>query len=150
MVPEGLAALVVDTNIVFSILQKEGITRKLFFFLGVEFYAPNFLMVEIIKYKEKIVSLSTMNESEFISVVYKVFNKINFVNERLISAENRKKAYEMCKDIDETDTPFVALALELNIPLWSGDKKLVKGLKIKEFNKVLTTSDIKNICGSFS
>ena len=56
----------------------------------------------------------------------------------------------MCKDVDETDTPFVALALELNIPLWSGDKKLVKGLKIKEFNKVLTTSDIKNICGSFS
>jgi len=150
MVPEGLAALVVDTNIVFSILQKEGITRKLFFFLGVEFYTPNFLMVEIIKYKEKIVSLSTMNESEFISVVYKVFNKINFVNETLISAENRKKAYEMCKDIDETDTPFVALALELNIPLWSGDKKLVKGLKIKEFNKVLTTNDIKNICGSFS
>jgi len=150
MVSEGLAALVVNTNIVFSTLQKEGITRKLFFFLEIEFYAPNFLMVEIIKYKEKIVSLSTMNESEFISVVYKVFNKINFVNERLISAENRKKAYEMCKDIDETDTPFVALALELNIPLWSGDKRLVKGLKIKEFNKVLTTNDIKNICGSFS
>ena len=143
MVSEVVTALVVDTNIIFSTLQKEGITRKLFFLLGVEFYAPNFLMVEIIKYKEKIVSLSPMNESEFISVVSKVFNKINFVNETLISVENRKKAYEMCKDIDETDTPFVALALELNIPLWSGDKKLVKGLKIKKFNKVLTTEDIK-------
>ena len=70
-----MTGLVVDTNIVFSTLQKEGMTRKLFFLLGMEFYAPNFLMVEIIKYKEKIVSLSPMNESEFISVVSKVFNK---------------------------------------------------------------------------
>ena len=137
-----MTGLVVDTNIVFSTLQKEGMTRKLFFLLGMEFYAPNFLMVEIIKYKEKIVSLSTMNESEFISVVSKVFNKINFVNETLISAENRRKAYEMCKDIDEEDTPFVALALELDIPLWSGDKKLAKGLKDKKFDKILTNHDL--------
>ena len=142
MVPGGLTGLVVDTNIVFSTLQKEGMTRKLFFLLGMEFYAPNFLMVEIIKYKEKIVSLSPMNESEFISVVSKVFNKINFVNETLISAENRRKAYEMCKDIDEEDTPFVALALELDIPLWSGDKKLAKGLKDKKFDKILTNHDL--------
>jgi len=137
-----LTGLVVDTNIVFSTLQKEGMTRKLFFLLGMEFYAPNFLMVEIIKYKEKIVSLSPMNESEFISVVSKVFNKINFVNETLISAENRRKAYEMCKYIDEEDTPFVALALELDIPLWSGDKKLAKGLKDKKFDKILTNHDL--------
>ena len=137
-----MTGLVVDTNIVFSTLQKEGMTRKLFFLLGMEFYAPNFLMVEIIKYKEKIVSLSPMNESEFISVVSKVFNKINFVNETLISAENRRKAYEMCKDIDEEDTPFVALALELDIPLWSGDKKLAKGLKDKKFDKILTNHDL--------
>jgi len=142
VVPGGLTGLVVDTNIVFSTLQKEGMTRKLFFLLGMEFYAPNFLMVEIIKYKEKIVSLSPMNESEFISVVSKVFNKINFVNETLISAENRRKAYEMCKDIDEEDTPFVALALELDIPLWSGDKKLAKGLKDKKFDKILTNHDL--------
>ena len=87
MVPGGLTGLVVDTNIVFSTLQKEGMTRKLFFL-------------------------------------------------------NRKKAYEMCKDIDEADTPFVALALELDIPLWSGDKKLAKGLKDKKFDKILTNHDL--------
>jgi len=58
VVPEGLTGLVVDTNIVFSTLQKEGMTRKLFFLLGVELYAPNFLVIELIKNKERIVSFS--------------------------------------------------------------------------------------------
>ena len=142
MVPEGLTGLVVDTNIVFSTLQKEGMTRKLFFLLGVELYAPNFLVIELIKNKERIVSFSSMDESEFISIIHRVFNRVSFINERLISVENRKKAYEMCKDIDEADTPFVALALELDIPLWSGDKKLAKGLKDKKFDKILTNHDL--------
>ena len=142
MVPEGLTGLVVDTNIVFSTLQKEGMTRKLFFLLGVELYAPNFLVIELIKNKERIASFSSMDESEFISIIHRVFNRVSFINERLISVENRKKAYEMCKDIDEEDTPFVALALELDIPLWSGDKKLAKGLKDKKFDKILTNHDL--------
>jgi len=83
-----------------------------------------------------------MDESEFISIIHRVFNRVSFINERLISVENRKKAYEMCKDIDEADTPFVALALELDIPLWSGDKKLAKGLKDKKFDKILTNHDL--------
>ena len=142
MVFKNLNGLVIDTNILFSILQKDGITRKLFFLLDVELYTPNFLMIELIKNKDKILSLSSMNEIEFISIAHKIFSRINFVSERLISAENRKKAYEVCKDVDETDTPFIALALELDLPLWSGDKKLAKGLKDKNFNKILTNQDL--------
>ena len=145
VVPEGLKRLVVDTNIVFSTLQKCGATRKLFFFMEVELYAPNFLMVEVIKNKEKIVSTCSMDEGEFISIIHRVFNRINFVNERLISLENRIKAYEMCKDVDEADAPFVALALEIDAPLWSGDKKLASGLKDKGFDKVLTNYDLSLI-----
>jgi len=145
LVSKNLSGLVIDTNILFSTLQKDGITRKLFFLLEVELYAPDFLMIELIKNKEKILSLSSMNEIEFITIAYKIFSRINFVNEKIISAENRTKAYEICKDVDETDTPFIALALELALPLWSGDKKLAKGLKDKNFNEILTNQDlIKN------
>jgi len=39
----------------------------------------------------------------------------------------------LCKDIDESDTPFVALTIELKALLWTGDKKLKEGLKKKGF-----------------
>ena len=60
--------------------------------------------------------------------------KIEFVNERYISKEAFYKAWQLCKDIDESDTPFVALTIELNALLWTGDKKLKEGLKKKGFN----------------
>lgn len=37
----------------------------------------------------------------------------------------------MTKDVDEYDAPFIALSLELEAPLWTGDKKLIKGLERK-------------------
>ncbi|WP_322744651.1 PIN domain-containing protein [Cuspidothrix issatschenkoi] len=40
-----------------------------------------------------------------------------------------------CKDIDESDTPHVALTLQLEGLLWTGDKKLKEGLIIKGFDK---------------
>jgi len=142
MVSKGLTALVVDTNVVFSALQKEGTIRNFLFSLSAGFYAPNFLIVEIFDHKEKILSLSSMSNNELVFMTYKIFNKIDFVNERFISGKNRKKAYEMCKDIDETDTPFLALALELNVHLWTGDKKLINGLRSKDIDIAIQTEDL--------
>jgi len=36
--------------------------------------------------------------------------------------------------VDVNDIPFVALALELGVPLWAGDKKLKNGLKRMGFH----------------
>ena len=43
-----------------------------------------------------------------------------------------EKAIELTKNIDEFDTPFVTLSLELGSPLWTGDKKLIKGLVLRQ------------------
>ena len=67
--------------------------------------------------------------------MYRIFQKISFVSEATISKDNKKKAFRLCKDIDEDDTPFVALALEFEAEIWSGDKKLIIGLKKKGFNR---------------
>ncbi len=40
----------------------------------------------------------------------------------------------LCADIDEKDTLFVALTLELNGKLWTHDEILKTGLKRKGFN----------------
>ncbi|PSQ84453.1 MAG: hypothetical protein BRD44_00900 [Bacteroidetes bacterium QS_7_67_15] len=42
---------------------------------------------------------------------------------------------ELCHDIDETDTPHVALVFELDGELWTGDKKLKEGLRENGFDR---------------
>ena len=60
---------------------------------------------------------------------------INLYNESLINDENYKLAYELCHDIDKKDTPFVALTLELDGLLWTGDEELRKNLLNKNFDR---------------
>lgn len=58
----------------------------------------------------------------------------HYIPTDFISLESRQKAYDLCKDIDIKDTPFVALSIYLAIPLWTGDKKLKVGLSQKGFH----------------
>jgi len=51
----------------------------------------------------------------------------------------------LTKDVAEFDTPFVAFALELDAPLWTGDKKLKKGLSEKGIDWVLSTDIVTQI-----
>lgn len=77
------------------------------------FFTPNFLMVEIFKHKERILHKSKATEDEVYEILYKTLHKINFVNEETISLGNFIEAYKLCGNIDENDTPFVALTLEI-------------------------------------
>jgi len=44
------------------------------------------------------------------------------------------EAYELAKEFDEKDTPFIALALKLNIPIWTRDKDMIKyALQTRKF-----------------
>lgn len=47
------------------------------------------------------------------------------------------KSFVLCKDIDEKDTPSVALSLFLDVPLLTGDKKLHSHLRNKSFNTMM-------------
>lgn len=67
-------------------------------------------------------------------MLIKIFSRINFINEENINTGNFIEVYRLCKDIDEKDTPFVALSLELNYALWTRDEELKFGLRKKGFN----------------
>lgn len=54
----------------------------------------------------------------------------------MIAPNTLKKAYRLVKDVDEKDIIYVALTIEMNGLLWTGDKKLIKGLQKKGFNKI--------------
>lgn len=71
-----------------------------------------------------------------------LFSEITVIPKLAISEESYKKALLLCNDIDPKDTAYVALSIELNIPLWSNDKKLVQGLRKKGYKKIVTTEEI--------
>jgi predicted nucleic acid-binding protein len=127
--------VVVDTNILFSSLMAKNLKlRQVLEREDIRFYAPNFLMVEIFKHKERILQKSKAAEDEVYEILYKTLHKINFINEETISLGNFIAAYKLCADIDEKDTPFVALTLELEAELWTKDDTLKRGLIKKGFN----------------
>lgn len=127
--------IVIDTNILFSSLRaKNSKLREILEKEDCRFFAPNFLMVEIFKHKERIRQKSKITEDEVYEILYKTLYKINFVNEEIISLGNFIAAYKLCTDIDEKDTPFVALTLELEAELWTKDDVLKRGLIKKGFN----------------
>lgn len=77
---------------------------------------------------------SKATEDEVYEILYKTLHKINFVNEETISLANFIEAYKLCVDVDEKDTPFVALTLELEAELWTKDDALKRGLIKKGFD----------------
>jgi predicted nucleic acid-binding protein len=88
---------------------------------------------EIYKHKEMLFENSKLTMSEFYLYFNGIVERINFIPIDFIGKESRQKAYNLCKDIDVKDTPFVALTIELGILLWTGDKKLKDGLRSKGF-----------------
>ena len=91
------------------------------------------VLVELFKRKEKILKTSQLKEEEIVTIYQILLKRINLYKEDLITIENLATAYELCRDIDETDTPHVALTIELGGLLWTGDKKLKQGLQSKGF-----------------
>ena len=138
--------VIVDTNIMFSILLKDKSKERDVLFLSedLEFFSCRFAIVELFKHKEKISKFSKLTEDEILTSLYRLLKIINFYNEDLISREVFKKAYELCSGIDEKDTLFVALTLEINGYLWTGDKKLKEELISKGFYKFWPSENVRN------
>jgi predicted nucleic acid-binding protein len=138
--------LVVDTNIVFSTLlnPKSPIGEIL---MNVQdeftFFAPELLLKEIEKYSAKIEKYTKLNYNELATLKTLITNSIVFVSEDIISEKSWKIAYSLVKEIDEYDTPFVALSLEIAAPLWTGDKKLFNGLISTNNGLAISTEKLK-------
>jgi predicted nucleic acid-binding protein len=128
--------VIVDTNIFFSALLKteNRFRNRLLLDFENDFYSCYLLMAEILKYKEKIIKASKMDEIFILEAFYVLLKRVELYNESFISKESFKEAYNLCKDIDLKDIPFVALTLELNGLLWTSDKELKEGLIKKGFD----------------
>jgi putative PIN family toxin of toxin-antitoxin system len=135
--------LVIDTNIIFSALLKSHSQElEIIQSTDIEVFVPKFLIIEIFKHKEKIIRISKLNEEEILESLYLILKYCTIFNEEDISEEIKITAFKYVEDIDLKDFIFVATALTLNAYLWSGDKKLINGLKAKGADFLIRTNEI--------
>jgi predicted nucleic acid-binding protein len=128
--------VILDTNILFSaLLHTQSQFTRIIVGSGRSFFICESTIVELFKHKERIVQLSRLSETEVIRLFYTLLRHVTVSKEELIDPASRKKAYELCADIDEADTPHVALTLHLDGLLWTGDKRLRKGLAQRGFDR---------------
>jgi len=115
--------IVVDSNIIFSAsLSSNSKFRYIFSDKDNLFYVPTLLYKEIFNKIDKILRYSKANKSITIEYVYHLLSLINYIPPEIINKETYQLAYDLCKDYDENDTPFVALTIHLGAKLWTGDK----------------------------
>lgn len=126
--------IVLDTNLLFAaLLSRNADFRDTIFNPDYRFFTAKYLIVEIFKHKERIVKYSKASEEEIYAYLHEVLSRIEFINEDLITTQNYVQAFWLCKDVDENDTAFVALSLQLKAEIWTSDEELKTGLKKKGF-----------------
>ena len=133
--------VVIDHNILFAALRsRDSHTRRKLLEAPFQFYTPNYLVVELFKHRPRIVAKSNASEEEILVYLTKITSKLHFFSEEHISTGNFIEAYRLCNDVDENDTTYVALTLELSGLLWTRDEELKSGLRRKGFDRFLDES----------
>lgn len=130
--------IIVDTNIIFSsLLTKDNDSKYFLTSTDHEIYSCHYLFIEIFKHKDKIIKISKLSEDDILLQMDKVFSRINFVQDSIIPISFYTQAFKICKNIDENDTPFIALSLFLDGYFLTGDKNIysqLKNCKLKVLN----------------
>ncbi|WP_432411439.1 PIN domain-containing protein [Rasiella sp. SM2506] len=140
--------LVVDTNIIFSaLLSPEGTISDLILNSSdvFDFYSPTFVLEELDNHRAKLLKITDLSKKELDFLQMMLFKKIDLIDLESIRTATFEAAVKLTKNVDKFDAPFIALALELESPLWTGDKKLIKGISKQGIGWVLSTSIITEI-----
>ena len=129
--------LVLDNNILFSLMDSDSVNSYLFSSLKAIFIAPEFIISEFNKYKEECLFKSKLSEHEFKIRQFEVESNIEFFKE----SEYDELLIKAIKNLpDPKDAPYLALALFTNSSIWSNDKHF----KQQSLVKVFTTAELIN------
>ena len=137
--------MVVDTNIVFSaILNTNSKISRIILQpkSRLNLYSTNQLEYELAEHWDKLKKISKYSDIELQQASSLIISRIRFINVELIPGKLFVKAEKLTSDIDIDDTEFVALTEHVRGKLWTGDKELIKGLKMKNWNKILSTDEL--------
>ncbi|MEK6860223.1 MAG: PIN domain-containing protein [Nanoarchaeota archaeon] len=127
--------LVLDNNVLFSIINPFSTAAYLFSSIRAEFLAPEFIKQELEKHKEECLIKSGLSKHEFEIRQNEIEESINFFKSS--EYENfLEKSSDLISDIKDID--FLALALLTDSAIWSNDPHI----KEQSLIPVLTTKDL--------
>ncbi len=110
--------------------------------------APEMLVSEIGLHRPKLMKLLRRTEAEVAELETLVLSRFEIIPNGVINSVNWERAAVLVAGIDERDDHYVALAIQLGYPLWTGDLKLHRGLRKRKFNNVVTTPELREMLGS--
>ena len=130
--------VIIDANILFSSLIKNSLTANLLFKEDLTLYVPDFFIEEFMKYEKLILKKTNRSRGDYIRILHCLKTIIHKIPEEKFS-NFLNKAEKICPD--EKDIPYFALALKLEMPIWSNDKKL----KEQNIIKIYSTKEMLEI-----
>ena len=139
-----MLTLVVDTNIVFSAILKPGKLRSLLFNVSLKLYAPTELAEELDYLKPRIEMYTELSGREVNLIVGTILKDVISIVPRNEYLPIARKIYPIVSRVDPKDTPFVALASYLGVPLWTGDKGIL-GLAVDTGFKHFKAIDTRGV-----
>src|SRR3989338_4503900 len=131
--------LILDTNILFSIMESTSAASYIFSLSNMKFFAPKHIQSELYKYENDCRAKAQISEKEFEERWDEIESKVKFFP--LSEYESYlKEAIDSLPD--PKDSPILALALSKNkIPIWSNDPHL----KQQSLVLVYTTKELLDI-----
>jgi len=123
--------LILDFNILFSILRPDTAASEIFSRLDIELVAPEELADEFEKWATECRKKSGLPEAAFSERVQFVSSQILLVDSN-VYVKYLSEALSLISD--EGDAPYMALGLATGLSIWSNDKGLAQQDRVKVFN----------------
>jgi len=126
--------IVIDSNILFSALIKDSITRRMILDYEDQFLFPSYIFEEMEKHKNELLTKSKMRPKDFEDLLRLLLLKVIIIPKEVL-IHYKDAAYQIIKDIDPDDVTFIACALAYSGSIiWSDDKKLKQQSKVRIIN----------------
>lgn len=148
---EGIA-LVLDSNVLFMIVVAGSRSRayRIIEEHELNLFTPEEALIEFHRHVEK---LRRHAIKDFETKVMLAFMLVHVVPRELYE-DKLRDAYTIARTFDPKDTPFIALSLKLNVPIWTEDKDVIKyGIQTRRYialdtiavEKLLSGKSLENV-----
>ena len=103
------------------------------------------MLEEFTRHRAKLRRASKLTDEQLDTAWTAIMDKIELIDDPAVSLANREKGRAIAAGVDEFDAPFIALAVELDALLWTGDFTLIRGVRKKGFHQVITTVELAHM-----